>query len=1628
MSYNVITDPSGALLQDINAIIYKNTSVAFIPAYDETYQLRNSVGKVVADIFFPFVISSEFKTPQPYLARDASNNIYVTKSGGYLAGDSATKSVAKLVGNAFIDLNFIIPIDPLLGAFFPRGIAFDSSGILYITTSTQYTPPFTSPIIHSKVFKVKFTDTTTDITLFNISGVSFIDLRGLDFDSSGNLYIADRLSNSIIKIAMVDYNNGIGTFFLTNSAGLNEPLDIKLDQYNNAYIANSLANNIIKVGPSNNISIFVEGLNFPTEITYNITDSTIYVANFGYSVDPLATTYINKIVNGYITDIAEEHLPYGIVVTTTGNVYYTIEVGGFLALRELGEITFINTTTNYANTFTGLTNATTYSISPITSVAFNNGFLYASQYNFTPNSGDLNFNGGGQIWKINDFDPSHNPILFYPLVSSSVAVNSSNELYVLYSVNNQLSFVDSGTNIATAVSITGAQLNVPMCMVFDGTDNLYISNSANNTICKLTFTDATNATSINFTITGEALNQPFGLVFDTAYTNLYIANNGNDVILKVLISTSVAIIYNTGGGQPPFSPQYIAFDSSGFLYVTFQGSIAVINPAGESFLVIGYGFSIQAGPITFDNLGILYVAQNDITSVDYLYKLTFSNFFTASSAVVTITGSPLSYITGLAFDTTFNELYLSNPIYNNILEVSIPANTASIYSVYNGEVLNTPSSIAFDNSYNYLYVTSVTNNNLLVINSIGTSIVVDISNNQLNAPSAIVFDGSYNLYIANSISNTICKLTNLTANFTTLTASATSTNYVITESPILFPAGLSFDASFLNLYISNPGYQNILKVSINTGVASIYNLDGVSIISPSGLYFDDNSGILYVSDLNTNKIIQITNNNYASNVDIIAGTSSVGGTSHTITINQPMGLTVDNSANLYISNYGNQIDAIVKLNFDTSNNIIVTTNGIDKPYDVAMKTSTEDMFIANYGSSFITQLNNNDELSIYVNVSSNGGSSITWDSSTNTLYELFDGGVIKSIDSNLVVSIFNVSGVSIPTFSTWIRFQPPNLLYIAGSFANNIYKIVINSTTSGTSSVLNITDYPTSFQPQMFAFDSSGNMYMISNIGNTAYNKYVYKIELPTPTPPNQASLYVDLGAIGNSELRSIEGIAFDSNNFMYSIVNSRFNSSTPRYNQLYRTTSGSTQTTELVYTFPDNVVIISINYIPWEDALIFTDANTYLYKVYLSYPFTNMSGELGPYDNTLFIFDVTNGVNLFDVSFNVYTPYIVIDPSNIAPNVPTNTTFHFITPYVVPYPTDSYILQCNGTNISNVFCNNCTYNKQKFLAGTYPTGLVYSTDTDYLYVALQNNTISRISLLGVVENDYFPPDLGLVGPTSLVLDSNYDMFVLNAGSDFISFLTLENNIISINNSFFTGILRPICLTYDTESNLLYLLSGIVPNLRITEINASDGSDFTILPIAFGALYDSNGLTIDAYNGLFAPTNVNQPPNTKYLYLSNTDQNGVHGILRVNLTDGLYTITSLVAGLSYQPFTMTNKNDGYLYVANKTGNTLSKISITGIDPNIQPWAVNGIAVPADLCFDGSGNLYVANSGTGPRNSRISKIYVDEFFFTNVILANGTCDNTQIFDITTQSCVEVDYYPPPSNPCSFPIPIPFPIGS
>src|SRR5919197_1129291 len=157
----------------------------------------------------------------------------------------------------------------------------------------------------------------------------------------------------------------------------------------------------------------------------------------------------------------------------------------------------------------------------------------------------------------------------------------------------------------------------PLGIAVDGTGNLFVSDSINNRVRKIT---ASNGVITTVAGTGTAgsggdngpaaaaqLNQPAGLAVDAA-GNLFIADTGNSRIRKVTASGIITTI--AGNGSPGFggdggpavaaplsNPMGVAIDSAGNLFVadSFNHPVCKINPSGLISTVAGSGSSAFPG-------------------------------------------------------------------------------------------------------------------------------------------------------------------------------------------------------------------------------------------------------------------------------------------------------------------------------------------------------------------------------------------------------------------------------------------------------------------------------------------------------------------------------------------------------------------------------------------------------------------------------------------------------------------------------------------------------------------------------------------------------------------------------------------------------------------------------------------------------------------------------------------------------------------------------------------------------------------------------------------------------------------------------------------------------------------------
>jgi sugar lactone lactonase YvrE len=144
----------------------------------------------------------------------------------------------------------------------PNSVAFDSSGILYVANGGN---------TFGNNYILRFAPDGEQLPGFRLPDVTA--LYGLAFDPSGNLYAADRYSNSIHRFSPTGEN--LGDF----ASGLADPIGLAFDSSGNLFVANYTGNTISVFDPSGDlIGTLSSGLRGPAGLAFD-PDGNLYVAN-----------------------------------------------------------------------------------------------------------------------------------------------------------------------------------------------------------------------------------------------------------------------------------------------------------------------------------------------------------------------------------------------------------------------------------------------------------------------------------------------------------------------------------------------------------------------------------------------------------------------------------------------------------------------------------------------------------------------------------------------------------------------------------------------------------------------------------------------------------------------------------------------------------------------------------------------------------------------------------------------------------------------------------------------------------------------------------------------------------------------------------------------------------------------------------------------------------------------------------------------------------------------------------------------------------------------------------------------------------------------------------------------------
>jgi len=527
------------------------------------------------------------------------------------------------------------------------------------------------------------------------------------FDSNtSNTFVTNYWNNTICQID----SNGISTILtLTGPNTINYPTGITVDSLGNLYVANSGNDSISKLEPLitpytySCTTLTLTGpntINYPQGITIDSLGNLYVVNQYGSSVSKIERSGSGYSCTTLTLTGGTLFFPQGITIDSLGNLY----VANYHSISKL-----VNSGTPYTYSCTNLTltGGTLDSPKGITIDSLGNLYV-ANQSNFTSDSSISKL----VIQSGSDPIPYTYSFTNLTLTGPGTLVNPIgitidlvlNILYVANSNGNSVSkIVLSGNNGTISTAAIGTIFS-PIGIVFNSSDNLYITNSANNSVSQI----FSNGTVTQLNLTSGSLNYPSGITVDST-GNLYVVNQNGNSVSKIELSGGSGYSctnLNLVGPNTLKIPIGITIDSLGNLYVANQNGISklvplqMISPYTYSCTTLTLTGNTLLNPqgITIDSLGNLYVTDNG-TSIS---KLVVNSGTTYSCTTLTLTGENLYVIRGITIDSDGN-LYVGDSGDGSIKRIVLETGTTNGTVSYYVTGLNGPYGVAF-NSLKYLYI------------------------------------------------------------------------------------------------------------------------------------------------------------------------------------------------------------------------------------------------------------------------------------------------------------------------------------------------------------------------------------------------------------------------------------------------------------------------------------------------------------------------------------------------------------------------------------------------------------------------------------------------------------------------------------------------------------------------------------------------------------------------------------------------------------------------------------------------------------------------------------------------------------------------------------------------------------
>ena len=796
--------------------------------------------------------------------------------------------------------------------FDPTGIAMDAAGNLYVADTGNYTIRKITP--GGVVTTLAGSAGTTGVADGMGSAAQFLLPFGIAVDGTGNVYVSDSGSNAIRKITStgtVTTFAGRGQLPTANStdgtgssARFDQPRSAAVDSAGNIYVADTGNSVIRKITPAGAVTTLAG-----TKGVRGAVDGTGTAAQFNgpddVAVDASGNLYVADTLNHAIRKIT----PAGVVTTLAGAAGLSGYADGTGTAARFSAPTAVALDSSVNIYVTDTNNQVIRKVTSggaVTTLAGSAG---------TAGIGD----GTGSAANFN------NPI--------GLAVDGSGNVYVTDTYSDDVRKITAGGVVTTFAGTAGLSgttdgtgtsglFHNPEGVGLDSSGNLYVTDSGNSTIRKITTAGVVSTVAGTAGIRGSAdgtgtaaqFSFPTGLSVDSA-GNLYVADYGNNTIRKVtsagVVTTLAGAPSNAGwadgtGSAAQFaSPSGLTADGSGNIYVADAGNCTIrkITPAAVVTTVAGSGADhsnlTRDGPailarfngpmgVAVDSAGNLFVADTSNSEI---------RFITPAGVVSTIAG--------------------------------LPGNRGLEDGTGTGAALNEPEGVAVDSS-GVAYVADTFNNAVRKVTSSGivTTLAGTASSRgsadgtgasaRFNSPRGTAVDSAGNVYVADVSNDTIRMITPAGVVTTLAGYPGTAGSADGTGSAARFsgPTGVAVDSAG-NVYVTDAANDEIRMVTPAGVVTTLAGAAGPSgttdgtgtaaqFSSPGGLAMDS-AGNLYVADTLNDTVRKIAP---GAVVTTLAGTAGTSGTDDAVgtaaQFASPAAVAVDSTGNVYVADSGNE--------------------------------------------------------------------------------------------------------------------------------------------------------------------------------------------------------------------------------------------------------------------------------------------------------------------------------------------------------------------------------------------------------------------------------------------------------------------------------------------------------------------------------------------------------------------------------------------------------------------------------------------------------------------------------------------------------------------------------------------------